>query len=304
MSDVFVSYKAEDRAAFARWSTRWRPTACRSGGMRISAAATNGAKPSPAISTMRAASSSSGASARSGPKGASFATKPRARCGATPICRCGSTRSSRRLASAKPRRCRSRLEGQPLRSALCGGLRDARPLDDRAGAASHDHAPCRAGHQPPRRADRRRGRARRGGVGGWLLLKPDAAKANSIAVLPFANLSGDPAQAYFSDGMAEELRSALSRIAGLKVVARTSSEMLRDSDAKTAAQQARRRAYCLGQCPAVAVDDPGQRAIDRRRRRDRTLVGELRPAGRGRAGNPDQHRGECRPGAQRRAGRQ
>src|SRR5688572_3266712 len=74
-------------------------------------------------------------------------------------------------------------------------------------------------------------------AGGWLLLKPGSAKANSIAVLPFANLSGDPAQAYFSDGMAEELRSALSRIAGLKVDARTSSEMLRDSDAKTAADK-------------------------------------------------------------------
>lgn len=74
-------------------------------------------------------------------------------------------------------------------------------------------------------------------AGGWFLLKPGSAKANSIAVLPFANLSGDPAQAYFSDGLAEELRSALSRIAGLKVVARTSSEMVRDADAKTAAQK-------------------------------------------------------------------
>ena len=73
--------------------------------------------------------------------------------------------------------------------------------------------------------------------GGWLLLRPGSARANSIAVLPFANLSGDPAQAYFSDGMAEELRSALSRIAGLKVVARTSSEMVRDTDAKTAARK-------------------------------------------------------------------
>lgn len=75
------------------------------------------------------------------------------------------------------------------------------------------------------------------GAGGWLLLKPDSARANSIAVLPFANLSGDPAQSYFSDGLAEELRSALSRIAGLQVVARTSSEMLRDIDVKTAARK-------------------------------------------------------------------
>jgi serine/threonine-protein kinase len=77
------------------------------------------------------------------------------------------------------------------------------------------------------------------GVGGagWYFLRPGApeAKAESIAVLPFANLSGDPGQAWFSDGLAEELRSALSRTAGLKVAARTSSEMMRDADVKEAA---------------------------------------------------------------------
>src|SRR4051812_11831885 len=52
----------------------------------------------------------------------------------------------------------------------------------------------------------------------WELLKPrDPKAANSIAVLPFANLSGDSHQDYFSDGIAEELRSALSRLPGLKV---------------------------------------------------------------------------------------
>jgi serine/threonine-protein kinase len=74
-------------------------------------------------------------------------------------------------------------------------------------------------------------------VGGWWLLRPEKANAKSIAVLPFANLSGDAAQAYFSDGMAEELRLALSRIPGLRVVARTSSEMLRSSDVRTAARK-------------------------------------------------------------------
>ena len=74
------------------------------------------------------------------------------------------------------------------------------------------------------------------GVGAWALLKPTSAGAsNSIAVLPFANLSGDPAQAYFSDGIAEEIRSALGRIAGLKVVGRTSSEAVRNEDAASAA---------------------------------------------------------------------
>jgi TolB-like protein/Flp pilus assembly protein TadD len=74
--------------------------------------------------------------------------------------------------------------------------------------------------------------------GAWFFLKPGLANAeDSIAVMPFANLSGDPAQAYFSDGMAEELRNSLSRIAQLKVVARNSSEAVRDDDAKTAASK-------------------------------------------------------------------
>jgi len=45
----------------------------------------------------------------------------------------------------------------------------------------------------------------------------------SIAVLPFTNMSGDPEQEYFADGMAEEILTALSRCAWLFVVARNSS---------------------------------------------------------------------------------
>ena len=75
------------------------------------------------------------------------------------------------------------------------------------------------------------------GAGGWLLLRPSGTKTNTIAVLPFANLSGDPAQNYFSDGMAEEVRTALAALDGLEVVARTSSEMLRNTDAITAAKR-------------------------------------------------------------------
>jgi len=76
-------------------------------------------------------------------------------------------------------------------------------------------------------------------AGGWFALRPGSAAASSIAVLPFANLSGDPSQAYFSDGLAEELRRALSRIPALKVVARTSSEKVRNDDVKTAARKLR-----------------------------------------------------------------
>src|SRR5262245_17641221 len=45
----------------------------------------------------------------------------------------------------------------------------------------------------------------------------------SIAVLPFLNLSGDPAQDYFVDGVVEDIISALSRMSWLFVIARNSS---------------------------------------------------------------------------------
>ena len=50
--------------------------------------------------------------------------------------------------------------------------------------------------------------------------RPDAI---SLAVLPFLNLSGDPKEEFFSDGMTEEITSALARIPSLRVVARTSA---------------------------------------------------------------------------------
>ena len=45
----------------------------------------------------------------------------------------------------------------------------------------------------------------------------------SIAVLPFQNMSADPEQGYFVDGMVEEIITALSRIRWLVVIARNSS---------------------------------------------------------------------------------
>src|SRR5207245_1698105 len=44
----------------------------------------------------------------------------------------------------------------------------------------------------------------------------------SIAVLPFTNMSGDPEQEYFSDGITEDLITDLSKLAGLFVIARNS----------------------------------------------------------------------------------
>lgn len=52
----------------------------------------------------------------------------------------------------------------------------------------------------------------------------------SIAVLPFLNLSGDVENAYFSDGIAEELLNLLARLPQLRVISRTSSFTYRDSE--------------------------------------------------------------------------
>jgi TolB-like protein/Tfp pilus assembly protein PilF len=57
------------------------------------------------------------------------------------------------------------------------------------------------------------------GIKPTLLAESDA----SIAVLPFANLSGDKDNEYFSDGLAEEILNALTKLHGLKVAARTSA---------------------------------------------------------------------------------
>jgi adenylate cyclase len=45
----------------------------------------------------------------------------------------------------------------------------------------------------------------------------------SVAVLPFQNMSGDPDQDYFADGMVDEITTALSRFKSLFVIARNSS---------------------------------------------------------------------------------
>ncbi len=63
---------------------------------------------------------------------------------------------------------------------------------------------------------------------------PDARRQPSIAVLPFANMSGDKEQEYFSDGLAEEIINALAQIPGLKVTARTSAFSFKGKDVKVA----------------------------------------------------------------------
>ncbi len=76
------------------------------------------------------------------------------------------------------------------------------------------------------------------GAGAWWLTRR-AAPARSVAVLPFANLTGDAAQDLTADALAEEVRSALARLPALQVISRTSSEMFRGARQSAAAISAR-----------------------------------------------------------------
>ena len=91
-------------------------------------------------------------------------------------------------------------------------------------------------HRPARRLSRRTMMLVGGGtvaaalIGGGAYFAVDRGLVSnngsppSVAVLPFKNLSGDPGQAYFAEGLTEEVRATLVRIQALRVLAATSSE--------------------------------------------------------------------------------
>src|ERR1019366_5089639 len=60
-------------------------------------------------------------------------------------------------------------------------------------------------------------------LAGWLLHKPYPRHIESLAVLPLDNLSGDPAQEYFADGMTDELITHLGKISQVRVISSTSA---------------------------------------------------------------------------------
>jgi TolB-like protein/Tfp pilus assembly protein PilF len=62
-----------------------------------------------------------------------------------------------------------------------------------------------------------------------------AAKAKSIAVLPFENLSNDPENAYFAEGIQDEILTRLAKVADLKVISRTSTQRFKSSPEDLAA---------------------------------------------------------------------
>jgi TolB-like protein/Tfp pilus assembly protein PilF len=109
-----------------------------------------------------------------------------------------------------------------------------------AGGVRERPEPMRA-PQLPRRADSRQ-RVLYGAIGAAAALAfayfaferltgsgPHGPGAASIAVLPLANESGEASQRYFSDGISEDLITALSQFSGLKVIGRSSAFQFRDS---------------------------------------------------------------------------
>lgn len=108
-----------------------------------------------------------------------------------------------------------------------------------AQTGAHEGAPAAAkpsaGFRPSRRA-LIGGAVAAGGVGAaglWIWRGRDAGPAGngssaSVAVIPFENLSGDPGQAYLSDGISEEIRTVLAQNQLLKVVAQSSASTFRE----------------------------------------------------------------------------
>jgi len=101
-----------------------------------------------------------------------------------------------------------------------------------AGVAGREHTapvPARAAGesaaQPPSAVD-----APGGQLVGAVPAEAEQPEASGIAVLPFINMSPDPENAYFADGISEELLNILAGIEGLKVASRTSAFSFKDKD--------------------------------------------------------------------------
>lgn len=108
-----------------------------------------------------------------------------------------------------------------------GTLEDQTPLD----TVSVEMAAATTGSTEPGESSRRSWlmgtvvvlTALAAGAGAWYWRHTRPEPIRSIAVLPFANLSGDPSQEYFADAMTDEMTSDLAKIGALRVISRTSA---------------------------------------------------------------------------------
>jgi adenylate cyclase len=119
----------------------------------------------------------------------------------------------------------------------------------------------------------------------------------SIVVLPFANLSNDPAEDYFADGITQNLINDLSRIDGLFIISPNTAFGLEGEGRRRPPdrQGARRPLYSPGLGPARPESCPCDRAIDRRGDRRPSVGRHVREADR-RSVRPSGR--DCRPACQ------
>ena len=147
----------------------------------------------------------------------------------------------------------------------------------------------------------------------WQRARPQATPPEGkimMAVLPFENLSGDPEQEYFSDGLTEEMISRLGNMQPerLGVIARTSSMRLQGHREAARRDRARigRELPHRGKRPARRRTGPHHGPAHPGQRPDPPLGRELRKAGRGRVRRPERggRQGRGLPGREAPAGRQ
>ena len=118
--------------------------------------------------------------------------------------------------------------------------------------------------------------------------RPDASVANrggvsvanrgvSVAVLPFADMSPGQDQEYFSDGLAEELLNALTRLSNLKVAGRTSSFAFKGKnvDLREIAKSPQRHPCSGGVRAPGGGPNPSHRSADRSARRISCLLRDI-----------------------------
>ncbi len=89
---------------------------------------------------------------------------------------------------------------------------------------------------------------------GWRLRTRGEGPGNSIAVLPFVNMSSDRENEYFSDGITEELINALANVEGIRVSSRTSAFAFKGKDVGVRSQQ--RKCARSGSPSWVRTSDP------------------------------------------------
>jgi adenylate cyclase len=110
--------------------------------------------------------------------------------------------------------------------------------------------------------------------------KPSAAngfKKPSIAVLPFDNMSADPEQGFFADGITEDIITGLSRFPNLIVIARNSTFTYKDKAVNVTRPRARRRIRRRGERAKGWKSRARNGAAGRRVERRAYLGGALRP---------------------------